>query len=124
MNLIEAVDPKVREINPIDFFMRKDYIAVVRPVGIPSGMCLAAARYAETLLGKPYDYQFDMPVDKPNEAFYCAELPYWAYLNAAGREFKFELREILGVRTIKPEDYWLASKHFSHIWSNSPIIPN
>lgn len=114
--VVEAKDPCVRISDIYDFLMTKDYACAVRP-DVPSDYLQQAVVIASGLIGKPYDYFFELYRDRPNPAFYCAELPYWCYAEAMP-EFPFTLREVMGVATVKPDDYFKADKLFGRVWSN------
>lgn len=116
VTIIEACDPVVRLNGIYDFMMSKDQICLIRP-RLPEATRGQAAGYAMTLVGKPYDYYFEINHRTPNESFYCAELPYWCYVRTIP-SFRFVLKKTLGVLTVKPDDYYLATKFFDVIWKS------
>jgi uncharacterized protein YycO len=115
-HVIEAKDPIVVKSNLFDFMMSKDNIMVMRP-RLSDDERLGASAFADTLLGHPYDYRFDIDRKRINDAFYCAEVPYWCYSQTV-KSWGFTLREVMGVPTIKPDDYILASKFFDLVWTD------
>lgn len=99
-NVVEAIGPGVRPTGIIDFMFSKDYIKILKPKFADEYEMNQAAINANTLIGKPYDFQF-----KPtNNAWYCSEVIWWAYDNAVERS-PFVPRVTLGVPTITPQDF-------------------
>ena len=110
--VIEAVGKGVVETSLVDFVMTKDYVACVSPTFCTPWKMIEAAELAETQIGKPYDYGFDWQIGN-QEAFYCAEFPYWCYSKVVPKaEMGFRLKEVMGGLTIVPDDYMLAKKYF------------
>ena len=115
--VVEAKGHGVLLTDLIDFVIKADRIVILSP-NLGMGEMRAAAKYALTLVGKPYDFMFEIPdrnSEETNPSFYCSEIPHWCYLKVSN-EYKFKLREIWGVKTIQPDDYLNADKHFDEIW--------
>lgn len=91
-----------------DFCSGKDRVAVLRPIFCDESSCGLAAMNAISQIGKPYDYYFE-PGD---ESFYCAELITWAYFHATIGASSFIKREIMGVETVLPTDFYNAKSKF------------
>lgn len=109
--IIEAVGSGVRGESLEDFCASKDSIAVVRSKFCTAAVSKRAVDFAESQIGKPYDYEFE-----PNESsFYCAELIAKAYDVATDGQTPFKYREVLGVSTVLPIDFKLAVKKFDLI---------
>lgn len=66
----------VREVNPVEWLYKKDYVAVIRPSykdgDLNNRLAGAAALYYK---GKGYDYKFE----RGDECVYCSELEYLCY---------------------------------------------
>jgi hypothetical protein len=71
---IEAVSEGVL-FSSLEHAMSKDYVAALRPE-LPEGRVAAAIRRGVTLLGRPYDFDFDFATD---DRIVCTELVYHAY---------------------------------------------
>lgn len=99
--VIEATGDGVMAANLVQFAMRKDYIAVYRPRFCGPMQWAAASEIAWAQHGKPYDYKFSTAPD----AFYCAELVWYAYNQVCPNLMKFELRERMGSMTVTPQDF-------------------
>jgi len=76
---IEAVSEGV-QFSSIAHAMSKDYVVALRPT-LAEGRVAAAIRRAVTLLGRPYDFNFDFATD---ERVVCTELVYHAYDSELG----------------------------------------
>lgn len=109
--VVEAVGSGVRRVPFTKFCSSKDKIAIVRPSFCDTEAKALAALKAIELVGKPYDYEFE-----PNEeAFYCAELLAYCYLQATNNDSPFIPREVLGVQTVLPSDFIMATNKFDKI---------
>jgi hypothetical protein len=107
--VVEALPQGVVETDLIDFIMKKDFVAVVRPVGVTPEECRAGVRDALTLVGRPYDFMFAYsPDEKSNRAFYCSEIPYFCFRSSKWAK-SFTPRVVLGELTIAPQDYYDAT---------------
>ena len=113
---IHSVTPVVSKIAIYDYLMQGDKIALVRPKGLLESQRQQAAEFSKSLLGKPYDFNFNLPsLDSYNEALYCSELPHWCYMKTKKyTNYKYEPKEILGQKAIHPDDY-LNQKYFETI---------
>lgn len=109
--VIEAIGKGVTVNSFDDFCSSKDRIAIVRPLFCTADERNKAAAYSMLHIGRPYDYYFE-PSEK---AFYCAELVYEAYMAATDFKSPFIKREVLGVETILPNDFYVARKKFELI---------
>lgn len=109
--IIEAVGSGVRGESLEDFCSSKDLIGVFRAKFGDEDTARRAVQFAEGQIGRPYDYTFE-----PNEdAFYCAELIAKAYDVATDGRTPFKYREVMGVITVLPIDFKLATKKFDQI---------
>lgn len=104
---IECVGKGVVENSVYDMLSNKKQFCVLEPMFADGLEMLSACEVATTMIGMPYDYTFT-----PNaEAFYCSELIWYAYDNVV-EESPFTPREVLGVETVLPQDYFDAD----HKW--------
>lgn len=115
--VIEAIDPVVVEKGLCDFILKKDRVCIVRPK-MSLDLRHEAAKKARQCIGSYYDYEFHIPTnDEVNKAFYCSELAYWVY-KQVNPNWGFCLNEILGVPTIKPDEYYSAREFFDIIYES------
>lgn len=106
--VVEAIGRGVVVTDIDDFCASKDRICVLRASFCTVDETMKAVKYALSCKGKPYDFQFE-----PNEqALYCAELVWWAYAQATKGLSPFERRQILGVDTVLPSDFYNAKNKF------------
>lgn len=103
--VVEATMAGVHSTDLIDFLMTKDVVALVRPLFANEDQRKAAALWALTQVGAPYDYEFK----SDNKAFYCFELTYASYKEAMGEASPWELREVWGEPTVVSEDFLEAT---------------
>ena len=115
-NVVEAKDPVVVKSDMYDFMMTKDFVIIVRPL-LGYNERVVAAAFSESMIGKSYDYHFEMIEGRPNLSFYCAEVPFWCY-HMSVKSWGFVLKEIMGIPTVKPDDYVRAERYFKVIWSS------
>jgi uncharacterized protein YycO len=109
--IIEAVGSGVRGESLEEFCASKDLIGVFRARFCDEATAKKAVQFAEKQIGQPYDYSFE-----PNEkAFYCAELVATAYMFAMDDKAPFKYRKVLGIDTVLPIDFKLATKKFDQI---------
>jgi len=106
--VIEAVGKGVVITDLEDFCASKDKICVVRPKFCTFDERLRAVKYALTQVGTAYDYEFNPNVD----SFYCAELYTQALQMATSFTSPFFPREVMGMMTVLPVDFKLATKKF------------
>lgn len=106
--VIEAIGKGVTLTDLDDFCASKDKICVVRPKFCTFDERLKAVKYALTQVGTAYDYEFNPNLD----SFYCAELYTQALQMATSFTSPFFPREVLGVMTVLPVDFKLATKKF------------
>lgn len=107
--IIQAIGTGVSTENFEDFCASKDRIAILRPKFCDESYCKIAAMNATSQLGKPYDYYFEIG----DGAFYCAELVEWAYRFATNGASPFTKKDVLGVDTVLPSDFYLAKSKFA-----------
>ena len=109
--IVEAVGKGVTTQCFEDFCASKDRIAIMRALFCSEAEAQAASRFALFQEGKPYDYNFE-----PNEdAFYCAELIAESYKEATKDTSPFVKRQVMGVDTVLPNDFFMARKKFDLI---------
>lgn len=107
--VIQAVGAGVSSERFEDFCASKDKIAVLRPKFCDESTCKIAAMNATSQIGKPYDYYFELG----DGAFYCAELIQWAYRHATYGGSTFVKKDVLGVETVLPSDFYMAKSKFA-----------
>lgn len=108
--IVEAVGGGVRCANLIDFCMTKDRIIVLKPKFATLAQMAAAANWALSQRGKPYDYEFS----SDNDQFYCLEITYAAYREVLAAS-PWELRETWGVPTVMPDDFLRATDKWERL---------
>jgi uncharacterized protein YycO len=106
--VVEAIGKGVTVNSFDDFCSSKDRIAILRPLFCNDVTAKMAAMNAVSQIGKPYDYYFEMG----ESSFYCAELITWAYFNATIGMCPFVKREVMGVETVLPNDFYMAKSKF------------
>jgi uncharacterized protein YycO len=106
--VVEAIGKGVSVTDFEEFCAGKDRIAVLRPLFCDESTSRIAALNAISQIGKPYDYYFEMG----EQSFYCAELITWAYFNATNGLSPFVKREVMGVETVLPNDFYMAKSKF------------
>ena len=113
--IVEAVGEGVRQSHLVSFMLTKDYVRVMRPKFLTPAQKLTACVVARSQIGKPYDYYLKSGI----EAFYCAELPWFAMMKAClPDKCPFEMRNRFGELTVTPEDYVGPSDKFFILWSS------
>lgn len=110
--VVEATTHGVVETDLVSFMMNKDYISLCRPKFLTEDQCWLVADYCKRQIGKEYDYSFNT---SDISKFYCSELVYAAIAFVIGSS-PFKLREVLGVETVDPSDFYSANKLFDRIW--------
>lgn len=75
--VVEAIGKGVVVSDILDFFFKKDEIELYSPRFATDEDLDGIARYAKSLIGRPYDYSFA----SGNRAFYCFELLQYTYGN-------------------------------------------
>ena len=76
--IVHSIAEGVEYIDPIDFIKDADKFIILRPKYRTNALMKVAIKKAESLIGKDYDFMFDMDKD----AYYCTELTV-ACLNEA-----------------------------------------
>ena len=112
VSVIEATSKGVVRTSLEYFLYSKDYAVVLMPTFAHVVEMYAAARWAESQIGKPYDYEFK----KGWESFYCSELATDAYMVATGSSSPFVRHEIFGVNSVKPQDFRNAKLKWTEVY--------
>lgn len=112
VSVIEATSKGVIRTSLEYFLYSKDYAVVLMPTFAPVVEMYAAARWAESQIGKPYDYEFK----KGWESFYCSELATDAYMVATDSKSPFMRHDIMGVQTVKPQDFRGAKMKWEQVY--------
>jgi uncharacterized protein YycO len=107
-NIIQAIGKGVEIESFEDFCASKDRLAILRPLFCDSATSKIAAMAAVSQIGHPYDYYFEIGDD----SFYCAELIEWAYNFATRGLSTFVRKDVLGVSTVLPSDFYNAKSKF------------
>jgi len=107
-NIIQAIGKGVELEGFEDFCASKDRIAILRPLFCDTSTAKIAAKAAKSQIDKPYDYYFEIG----EQSFYCAELIEWAYKFATHGASTFVRKDILGVNTVLPSDFYNAKSKF------------
>lgn len=113
--VVEAVGKGVVKTDLITFLLKKDYVMVRAPNFVSEVTMAAAADWATTQLGMPYDYELQSSM----KAFYCSELVGAAYTEASDGQIPFTMRDTLGEPTITPQDIANAHKLWFTLWESS-----
>lgn len=112
-NCVEAVIPRLREVQLSEVMKRVHKIRVMRVNDTTESQKLAASREMKKLIGKPYDVYFE----PDHTAFYCSEAVWYSY-NTVLNNWQFVPKERLGIATVTPNDIASADKFFTVIWEN------
>lgn len=113
--VVEAVGSGVKMTWLDQFMESKDRVRVMSPLFAGRAEMEEAARFAKTLVGRPYDYLFKSGMD----ALYCFEAIYASYREARIEMQKhalvmpnidWELREFWGEETVVADDFVQAVK--------------
>lgn len=115
LRCVEAVSKSVSDTDLIDFMLTKDRVVCLAPKFADEGQMQDAAVLAETFLGSPYDYSMEYSDIK---AFFCSELIYYCYETVL-KNSPFKLRNIFGVSTVAPSDFWQATAKFTVVWDSN-----
>jgi uncharacterized protein YycO len=109
--VIEALGIGVIKRPLIECLAEKDEVCIVRykrkdnePYDLSKGI-----EFAKEQVGKGYDFWFDNVSENKFANLYCSELGYFSWLQAFP-EMRFELRKVLGIESIVPDDFYEASK--------------
>ncbi len=105
--VIESLKDGVRE-RTMDSPMRNDAMAVIRPQMHSESIAEAISR-ARTLLGKPYDFDFDFT---RGDRVVCTEVVYRSYEGLGGMEFRLSRRA--GRETLSAEDLLCLAMDRTH----------
>jgi len=74
LTVVEAVKPKVKEVDLEEWLFKKDYVCIIRPLCEEYIRKIASAN-SLYYIGKDYDYTFSLD----NTQIYCSELVYLCY---------------------------------------------
>lgn len=117
----------VRVIPLSEFLYSKDHIIISKPrfhsIDLPELM-RASYREARREVGKKYDFKFHLS----DQAFYCSELVHdsyeRAYRNMTGWDLPFIPREVWGIKTILPDDFYRAKDYWQVVYDSekSPLF--
>lgn len=118
--IIEAIGEGVIKRTLVECIAEKDKIAVIRSneISQDSPNLKDALKWANSQVGKPYDYDFDTTGNDKYDNFFCSEfcLDFWHIVNP---DISFVLMEVFGVSTVSPNDFYNASpKKTSVIFEN------
>lgn len=132
-HIVEATGIGVHAANIYDFLLRKDYAVLLRPKFASADQMKTAAQFVVDQIGAQYDYDFLDVKDTEaaiaaggsvsQRAFYCSKLPWAAYRKACGPDVPFTTRLTLGVQTVVPADYVLATDKWEVVWASSKAKP-
>lgn len=115
--IIEAVGSHgVREVDLIDFLFKKDEILLIEAAFADEEERLCAAEWVKEQVGKPYDHYFN----RTNDAFYCSELYFQAYLKTM-MNVPWKPPVTWGMVTVTPQDLADAPDVFRHVLRR-PVI--
>jgi hypothetical protein len=108
--VVEATGKGVATAWLEEFLCSKDKVRVLFPLFADAEERKEAARFAMTLVGRPYDYEFKSGL----EALYCFEVVYAAYREARLKRqekayvvpnLDWDLREFWGETTVVADDF-------------------
>lgn len=102
-SIIEATGEGVIKRSLIECLSDKDLLIIVRPNIFGNGNIEDGIFFANTQVGKPYDYEFNISSNKGLENLYCSELCYYA-IKEINPNAPIELRDRFGVKSIVPMD--------------------
>ena len=108
--IVEAISEGVTQKRLDEFYYKKDFVALYKPLFADEGACRRAALWAVKQVGAPYDYGFK--TTKTDSRYYCSELVYYAYYYALGVDSPLELWRRGRFDTILPTDIAKAETKF------------
>lgn len=112
--ICEATGEGVHMTDAVTFFMSKDYIKIFKPTFCDDKEMERAANIAAGAVGMPYDFLFEA-----NEAFYCAELVYFCYLEKGMKLFR--KTQTLGELTYIPQNIADNAAAWTPLWSSESV---
>lgn len=122
--VVEAIGIGVRNVSIYQFCMTKDLVVLLDNLEANHEQMQLVVTNAISCVGKPYDYDFWIPHEhsnsKVNEAFYCAELVWYCYKQACPN-MEFKLRQVMGARTVIPDDFVNANKYWQKLWCSDKV---
>ncbi|MFM6929952.1 MAG: YiiX/YebB-like N1pC/P60 family cysteine hydrolase [Bdellovibrio sp.] len=106
--VVEAVAPAVQVVDDFrDWAVKKHNWCVLRPMTTEQAEGALAFFWAESQIGKLYDYRFS----KNNGLFFCSELVFDAWdMTSRWGEDVFVKRLTFGEWTVTPDDFYNAVK--------------
>ena len=106
--IIEAKTIGVSKTNFFEFMSSKSHVVILEPLFCDESAMYDAAKRCESMIGKPYDFNFD----PSTSAFYCSELVSYGYSYFP----QWNKRTIFGVETVIPDDFYLSAKSKQPKW--------
>lgn len=124
--IVEAVGAGVLK-RPAEWCIgEKDEVIVMRPkpevFTLTNETVTKYQRFLDSCVGAKYDYKFDLSLDALADTvphkfmnFYCSELCYLSIKSAVPGTL-FKLRKSMGVDTVTPLDFYLATDKFYNVF--------
>lgn len=109
--IIEATGDGVKFKSLASFLFDKDHICLLRLKNLNTDELACMKMVGQKIHNKPYDYYFE----NSEKAFYCSELIYYLLKSSCQFFQTFTLRKSLGVDTVIPNDFYLATKYFDNL---------
>lgn len=97
--VVESLGKGVIKTDLVSFLLTKDDVVILRPRNVSKVHRINACNHARTLLGLPYDLEFEVG----DEEYYCFELVMESYKHSLP-ERKFAYSMILGMKTYTAQD--------------------
>lgn len=110
--IIESVKVGVRKADLLDFALKKDYLAVIRPHVCERGKRQAILAQAKNLIGAKYDFEFNLN----NRSFYCAELIFHLFYDEKERQ------SYKDNATVMPQDFFDDKQKFKVVWLSDSSV--
>lgn len=99
LQVVEAIGSGVQVVDPVEMLLKKDDFCILRPMFLHPVEANEASKYAKYQVGKAYDYMFSA-----NNAWYCSELVYMAYVEASEKGLiPIKAEVVLGELSITPD---------------------
>ncbi len=111
--VVEALGKGVTDTDLVTFLMAKDDVVILNPKNVSKTQRIDIARYARTLIGCPYDLEFE----SGDEEYYCFEVIIAAYQKVLP-ERKFASSEIWGVKTYRAQDILGDTDNWEIVYDN------
>ena len=110
--IFQAIGTGTEITPPFDFLKSKDYVCLLRAEFCDKDTRLLAANASRMFIGYPYDYYFE----PGSNALYCSEAVLECYRKATDKFSPFIRKDVFGVESVLPQDYWLAKTKFKVIF--------